>query len=791
MSSPAPGRRTNASLRTRRPTTYYDNEKDSTGDPNIPRNPQYPPNASGRDEDEDEFPNPPGRSTNPASGQSKSNRSGSQVPDSTKPTRSTPRPREQPRGLPAGPGEKSKVGAALRSKRQSVSYGPLAPARTANAPPMPSMPKVPGKHLVQGDVSRAGGGGPVGRRRNEDGIRTESRRVKSGADIDLETLGHDKFDPEKYLKVHLSISGGSDPQHLKDFKDRLRSAQVATNQDLQENVYKFFIFLEFLIRNYSAFVAISKEIATLENEMLELKTVLEEFKTLPGDLDMGLGSEEFNLSGGSLTSDIRKRAARNSVADVNALYRTQLEALWENVEGSQKFLPVVPGRHLVSESKTFVELNSITYKPKHNVHLFLLNDTLLVAVPKRTGMGSSKVKLVADKCFNLGEISVTDLKDGGDLDNAVKITRARETALFKTDRSEDKRALLSSFKKGAEELASRKRKQSIMEAEQRRGGGRQHALDGYGGGDRPPLPTMYEEGAFEIPNLQTVQPSKILGFGKHDPSGKDLSWIGDLSDELSVSIACRAYDEASELIEKSKTILVQLKSVPNSPISQPINSESIQYSLLKAKIDEKSQDLMQKLFDDLLDPTIRKTQVIKISNLITRLSINPANPLGSPSAVANIEKAKRSFLSMRSELVKTRSRMIKFEGDIALWVSQLAMVIFTLIKNTCEWYMTAFRDNRMASGFVRWAAEQIELYASIFRRQVYGVDQDVQSIQDCMSVTKAHASMLKEVGLDFGFLLESLLSPEAHSKLKPRRRSTDDIRTKPDQGSRKEKNLAI
>ena len=38
-------------------------------------------------------------------------------------------------------------------------------------------------------------------------------------------------------------------------------------------------------RNYSAFIAISKEIATLENEMLELKTVLEEFKTIPATLD--------------------------------------------------------------------------------------------------------------------------------------------------------------------------------------------------------------------------------------------------------------------------------------------------------------------------------------------------------------------------------------------------------------------------------------------------------------------------------------------------------------------------
>lgn len=40
------------------------------------------------------------------------------------------------------------------------------------------------------------------------------------------------------LKVHLAIGGGSDAHHLKAFKDRLRSAQEATNQELQENVYK-------------------------------------------------------------------------------------------------------------------------------------------------------------------------------------------------------------------------------------------------------------------------------------------------------------------------------------------------------------------------------------------------------------------------------------------------------------------------------------------------------------------------------------------------------------------------
>jgi hypothetical protein len=61
-----------------------------------------------------------------------------------------------------------------------------------------------------------------------------------------------------------------------------------------------------------------------------------------------------------------------------------------------------------------VELNSATYKPKQSVHLFLLNDAMLVSVKKRRGPGiGGQVRLVAERCFNLSEIVVVDLKDGG------------------------------------------------------------------------------------------------------------------------------------------------------------------------------------------------------------------------------------------------------------------------------------------------------------------------------------------------------------------------------------------
>lgn len=109
-----------------------------------------------------------------------------------------------------------------------------------------------------------------------------------------------------------------------------------------------------------------------------------------------------------------RRTQRNSIADLATLYKSQLSALWEGVEGSQKLLPFTPGRHLIAESASFVELNAATYKSKHQVHLFLLNDAMLISIKKRRGTGmGGKVKLVAERCFNLSDIIVVDLKDGG------------------------------------------------------------------------------------------------------------------------------------------------------------------------------------------------------------------------------------------------------------------------------------------------------------------------------------------------------------------------------------------
>lgn len=124
----------------------------------------------------------------------------------------------------------------------------------------------------------------------------------------------------------------------------------------------------------------------------------------------------------------RRKTVRNSILDLQNMYRAQLQSLWTQISGSQKYLPITPGRHLVCEASSFIELNPATYKAKQLVELFLLNDLMLIAVRKRKrGIADSQGggrrgaaigegdggHLVAERCFTLSEITVADIKDSG------------------------------------------------------------------------------------------------------------------------------------------------------------------------------------------------------------------------------------------------------------------------------------------------------------------------------------------------------------------------------------------
>ena len=59
--------------------------------------------------------------------------------------------------------------------------------------------------------------------------------------------------------------------------------------------------------------------------------------------------------------------------------------------------------------------------------------------------------------------------------------------------------------------------------------------------------------------------------------------------------------------------------------------------------------------------------------------------------------ARNSFLTSRATLTRQRVRMIRFEGHVQMYISDLATVIFTGIKHTADWFLASFKENDSTS----------------------------------------------------------------------------------------------
>ena len=551
---------------------------------------------------------------------------------------------------------------------------------------------------------------------------TLAKGTWSGASAAGDVVGADVFADENF-DARAFVADQVQKQHesgLQTLQTTLGTIQSTTQKQLKEQVFK----------NYSEFITISREIATFENDMLEFKELLSEWKQLPQQLQIEDPLSEAMWDGGSSSSlQSTHRRSRNSMVDLEQIYKAQLTSLWENIEGSQKFVPFIPGRHLVAETSQFIEVNAATYKPKQAVALFLLDDLLLIAVQRKRQYGS-RVHLVAERCFNLSEIVVVDLKDTKDVRNAIKIKHGKESFVYRTERAQDKRALLRAFRGVGEALAAKikkLRKTGSSSASTRAGAASSSSSSHVGEsmlGNGAMDPSSQELGLAErtTPTVPTTHEAQTLG-----------PWLNSVIDDLAVHIALREWEAAVSLVEEGKKRLA----------SRPV-SEGPLY-LLVENFTSCASELVNAISAELVSPYQRKSMVVRDAALLVRLDKG--------------REARDLLLEARSDLLHRRTRQIKYEGDVSLYISELAMLYFTLIKNTGDWYMAAFKDYRMASGFVQWASDQVKSYAETFRRQVYGVDQDPRVVQEAIDITRKCAQLLNDVGLGLGFLLDELLKP--------------------------------
>ncbi|KAL5640240.1 hypothetical protein ACGC1H_007495 [Rhizoctonia solani] len=617
--------------------------------------------------------------------------------------RSTPstvpqsRPKQKSKGNKDA--RKSRVDDKMK-RRMSARYADISDPRDAEVPDMPDLRDL--RRIAQG-------GAPANTFYDEDeddvGVTGVVGPEETRVDVlDVRDLEQEEFDPDAYLRSKLASSTEAE---LRAFQASLQTTKDATALDLQKNVFK----------NYSDFVVISKEISTLENDMLELKASLQEWKNMPTLLALDPSTNTTTGESANVT-DTRRRTARSSIADLRTLYISQLQTLHSTIEGSATLVPTIPGRHIIAEASDLQQLNAATYRPEHGAHVVLLDDSFLVARRRRG-------RLVADRAWQLGEISLVDVRDTSELQNVFKIKRGQDTFVYRTERLTDKRALLSQFRKAAEELATRKRKEREGEHEKRR------SL--WVAGDRKSL-------ALEaMPALPAWMVEMAAGSaGAAAKAEQDERWVNNFMDELTVAVALRDWDSAVNLVVKGqgRTAMVPGLSSKLTPLAEQLTAE---------------------LLGALADPAQRRSSTIKVIAYIVRLG---------PDALV---RARDTFLNARASLMRKRVRAIRFEGDVRAYIKELALIVFTSVKHTADWYLASFKDFEMASGLIRWAKEQVEDFARMFCIQVYGSETNeydqAQAIDDstiafeCIQIAKnSNRRLLRDIGMDFSFVLLDLIS---------------------------------
>ena len=450
--------------------------------------------------------------------------------------------------------------ADLVKRRYSNRFNNPPDFNSASAPPIPAIPTAP-----------SGYGHPHGQ---------SSSGKNQKLQLDTRALKDPNFHTEKYSTTLLADASDQD---LRDYQTSLRKLKNRASSDLQQNVYQ----------NRTQFIKISKEAEKLKGEMRTLRGLITELSAAVSQASINAGAPEprVSLEDGA-TSRARKQANRSSVANLEAMWNAQLHTLWKNVEGSQKFLPAVPGRHVVLEQPHWLELDAATWKVKRHAHIFLLNDHLMVALRRKkqqrvdpnAASSDSRQKnvtrSVADKCWPLQDIDIVDLAsmgsgtgDKGGMSNAIAIRCGQESFTYRNDKptAAEKTKLLQEYRRTADEL--RRALRADMEEQVSKTKENMDYLT-----TRDPSLTDKTELLRKISDAHDRPEIMIEVEGKH----QNLRWVEGQIDELDSEVALHRFEEAVRRIEKLRKLAKGLKG------------NAIAQDLINTKVDERARQLAGK-----------------------------------------------------------------------------------------------------------------------------------------------------------------------------------------------------
>lgn len=263
-----------------------------------------------------------------------------------------------------GDKDRERVGNMVKRRFSARIPGQGVPYDAAAAP---SLPVGAGSMI---DDAVAAGGVPV----------TKSKTMTSPAKAAPVASGASGMLLKEDLDAHTFVTqqlATSNAEEVDRFVSKLKSLKSRLVDEQREAMYT----------NYNSFLTVNKEILALNSEVKSLGQAVSNFNVavsaMVEDALESTSSKSQESSQSSLALPDSSARNRNSMVMLENMWANELASLFKHVEGAVKYLPAIPGRHVVAESGAWYQLNAATWKPLRPVHMFLLNDHLLIAAKNR------------------------------------------------------------------------------------------------------------------------------------------------------------------------------------------------------------------------------------------------------------------------------------------------------------------------------------------------------------------------------------------------------------------------
>lgn len=498
-------------------------------------------------------------------------------------------------------------------------------------------------------------------------------------------LASEKFDLQSYIRDVVTRYDGL--AELKQHKRRVQSVADETAQKLKQNVYK----------NYELFIDTSKEISSLEGEMYQLSHLLHEHEVLIHTLQ--------------LVSLMEEKAAMQGGEAIEKHEKHSISALLETVEGGS-IVTEVPGRYLV-HSGHLVELDQETFDALGLVKGFLLNDSLMLGTHIRKKRGPVLYRFRA--LYELDNMAVVDVKDTDNHKFAFKILMFPDSHLYQAENEESKRQwiqMLESTKKKHKEALDAAKKDAVRRT-------RSNTID-------------QSMGSFSRTHRVESQES-------HQAELLTADWLKDVPENLDVYIAQREFDQAVELIEKTKAFL---KDFSDSHALRDVRAR------LNHRINKLSEVLMKEL-------EASPNGSLRGGPRAARRAVGLLLRLGRSA------KACELFLENYRQIIQRDLDDVKMEGTTSLYIMNYATAFFTGLRNAALEFERAFGENDGSySAFIVWCNNQLSHFAKSSAPTIFTEHgTSLSSIADCITAILKESDSLNEIGMDLSFALMNLYHP--------------------------------